>query len=585
MSVASTFVGTPLYLAPELCEGKDYNNKCDVWSLGVILYEMCALQPPFTANVMPALVMRICGSEPPPLSSSWSGPLRALAMQLLSKEPSARPRVHEVLENPLIKERIESFLDVRLLQEEFSHTVLHTEPSEQGGAAPPKPIARKNTAGNISGAAGETGCFKATQRGNSGMGRQNSGESSTASYEESSRQRREAALAADERRRQQREQMRRDRQAVNKANTRQDPAFELVLGASARVEADSLAQTAQVIQGRTRSSDAAFAALPENLEGMQAVQAAYPNGRVLNSAEISDAQNSLTLRRSELLHLVEDSDLRGEAGRAMVNEAQRELLSISRMLGVMEKEYVVVQPAQQGADETLDETLPLNAELRESVAVIDGMDALEVLETGEELEYGEEAERADLDAEQPDERVVEEDPGLEMVPSAYQFGKSAATVAEETMGGYDTLGGQATLGRQEALASTRKACGSVAWEIPPEAIETQLMSTMDDRKHEGGIAFEIDMASMPRKPSRRKLAPSPSRAAPSCATPSAVRSAPSHLPSAATAASSGLPGLFAEGTSLPNKVETLRMCSCRDSNSHELTCHAGSACAADHHHA
>ena len=38
MSVASTCVGTPLYLAPELCEGKEYQDKADIWSLGVMLF-------------------------------------------------------------------------------------------------------------------------------------------------------------------------------------------------------------------------------------------------------------------------------------------------------------------------------------------------------------------------------------------------------------------------------------------------------------------------------------------------------------------------------------------------------------------
>ena len=59
MSVASTFVGTPLYLSPECCEGKDYGAKADVWSLGAVLHELCALKPPFVAPAMPALVLKV----------------------------------------------------------------------------------------------------------------------------------------------------------------------------------------------------------------------------------------------------------------------------------------------------------------------------------------------------------------------------------------------------------------------------------------------------------------------------------------------------------------------------------------------
>jgi NIMA (never in mitosis gene a)-related kinase len=52
-------VGTPYYMSPEICENKDYSFKTDIWSLGVILYELCALKPPFEANSLAALALRI----------------------------------------------------------------------------------------------------------------------------------------------------------------------------------------------------------------------------------------------------------------------------------------------------------------------------------------------------------------------------------------------------------------------------------------------------------------------------------------------------------------------------------------------
>ncbi|OXB54145.1 hypothetical protein ASZ78_011125, partial [Callipepla squamata] len=46
MEFAYTCVGTPYYLSPEICENRPYNNKTDIWSLGCVLYELCALKHP-----------------------------------------------------------------------------------------------------------------------------------------------------------------------------------------------------------------------------------------------------------------------------------------------------------------------------------------------------------------------------------------------------------------------------------------------------------------------------------------------------------------------------------------------------------
>lgn len=40
-------VGTPLYMSPEVLQGSGYDFQCDVWSLGCIAYEFCALKNPF----------------------------------------------------------------------------------------------------------------------------------------------------------------------------------------------------------------------------------------------------------------------------------------------------------------------------------------------------------------------------------------------------------------------------------------------------------------------------------------------------------------------------------------------------------
>ena len=46
-NMARTQTGTPYYIAPEIWKDKPYDYKCDIWSLGCIIYEICTSRPPF----------------------------------------------------------------------------------------------------------------------------------------------------------------------------------------------------------------------------------------------------------------------------------------------------------------------------------------------------------------------------------------------------------------------------------------------------------------------------------------------------------------------------------------------------------
>ena len=63
-SFATTMVGSPLYLSPELVKGEKYNSETDVWALGCVCYELCCLRKPFEAANQAALIMTILNHTP-----------------------------------------------------------------------------------------------------------------------------------------------------------------------------------------------------------------------------------------------------------------------------------------------------------------------------------------------------------------------------------------------------------------------------------------------------------------------------------------------------------------------------------------
>ena len=125
MDNAKTMVGTPYYLSPEIIENRPYNFKSDIWSMGVLLYELCCLKPPFDGNSLHFLALKIIKGKYTPIPRTYSSGLRSLVDKLLQIDPEVRPTVHQILKEPLIRARIRNFLSAAERNQEFSHTILH----------------------------------------------------------------------------------------------------------------------------------------------------------------------------------------------------------------------------------------------------------------------------------------------------------------------------------------------------------------------------------------------------------------------------------------------------------------------------
>eukprot|EP00758_Cryptobia_borreli_P007878 Tbor_TRINITY_DN5337_c2_g2::TRINITY_DN5337_c2_g2_i1::g.4211::m.4211/K08857/NEK1_4_5; NIMA (never in mitosis gene a)-related kinase 1/4/5 len=107
--VATTFCGTPYYLAPELWRRQKYSKKADVWSMGILLYEMMALRRPFVGHGMKALMESVLGGKIPPIPSNFSPELQEVVMAILVDDPNKRPSIAEIFHMPQMVKLLRDF--------------------------------------------------------------------------------------------------------------------------------------------------------------------------------------------------------------------------------------------------------------------------------------------------------------------------------------------------------------------------------------------------------------------------------------------------------------------------------------------
>jgi len=100
---ATTIIGTPYYFSPEIINGEPYNYKTDIWSLGVVLYEMCCLKLPFESNNIAQLSIKIMKGKYDPIPNRYSKNMANLIKNMLNIDQKLRPNINEVLQSPLLK--------------------------------------------------------------------------------------------------------------------------------------------------------------------------------------------------------------------------------------------------------------------------------------------------------------------------------------------------------------------------------------------------------------------------------------------------------------------------------------------------
>ena len=114
--VLLTQTGTPYYASPEVWRDEPYSYKSDLWSIGCVIYELCALRPPFKGKDLDELFINVCKGKLERISHVYSEDLWKMINMLLQVDVNKRVDCDKFLNNKLITKKIK---EMKMINSEF----------------------------------------------------------------------------------------------------------------------------------------------------------------------------------------------------------------------------------------------------------------------------------------------------------------------------------------------------------------------------------------------------------------------------------------------------------------------------------